>query len=130
MEPDSPNSLSLASCTASASSRNGITATTGPKTSSRQMRWSTESASTTVGGNQKPLPTGALPVNATSTSSTNPWTVVRCSAEMSGPISLDLSAGSSTLMPFTAGSSSETNSSYADCSTRILERAQQSWPAL
>ena len=69
-------------------------------------------------------------MNATSTSSTNPWTVVRCSAEMRGPISLDLSAGSSTLMPLTAGSSSETNSSYADCSTRMRERAQQSWPAL
>ncbi len=30
----------------------------------------------------------------------------------------------------TAGSSSDTNSSYADRSTRIRDRAQQSWPAL
>ncbi len=33
-------------------------------------------------------------------------------------------------MPVTAGSSRPRNSSYADRSTRIRERAQQSWPAL
>ena len=33
-------------------------------------------------------------------------------------------------MPFTARSRCPTNSSYADRSTRIRERAQQSWPAL
>ena len=52
MEPDRPYSVSLASATASASSANGSTATTGPKTSSRQIRCSGESASTTDGGSQ------------------------------------------------------------------------------
>ena len=33
-------------------------------------------------------------------------------------------------MPCTAGSSSDRNSSYAERSTRIRDRAQQSWPAL
>jgi hypothetical protein len=68
MDPDRPYSVSLAIDTASASSSNGSTATTGPKISSRQIRCSVDSASMTVGGTQKPAPSGAEPVNATSTS--------------------------------------------------------------
>src|SRR6476619_2507077 len=95
IEPDRPYSVSLALATASASSSNGSTATTGPNTSSRQIRCSADSASTTVGGTQKPGPSGAGPVNATSTSSTYPCTTDLCCAEISGPISLALSDGSS-----------------------------------
>ncbi len=58
-------------------------------------------------------------------------TVAFCCAEISGPISLSGSiAGSGTRIPFTAVSSRPRNSSYAERSTRIRERAQQSWPAL
>ncbi len=53
-----------------------------------------------------------------------------CWAEISGPISLVSSVGSRTRIPVTAGSSSDRNSSYADRSTRIRDRAQQSCPAL
>ena len=52
-------------------------------------------------------------------------------AEISGPISLDSSARvERPSSPRTAGSRRPRNSSYADRSTRIRERAQQSWPAL
>src|SRR6185369_4816438 len=70
IEPDRPYSVSLASRTASASSSNGSTETTGPKISSRQCRSLASCANRTVGGNQKPLPPGAEPVNATSDPST------------------------------------------------------------
>ena len=69
IEPDRPYSVSLAFATASASSSNGITATTGPKTSSRQIRVAGSSTVTTDGGTQKPSPSGVEPANATSTSS-------------------------------------------------------------
>ena len=52
IEPDRPYSVSLASRIASASSSNGITATTGPNTSSRQIRSCALRGSTTVGGYQ------------------------------------------------------------------------------
>ena len=52
IDPDSPYSVSLASATASSSSSNGITATTGPKTSSRHTASSVDPDSTTVGGSQ------------------------------------------------------------------------------
>src|SRR3954454_895223 len=58
-EPDRPYSVSLASRIASASSRNGSTESTGPKTSSRQCRSPVEWASNTVGGNHQPSPVGA-----------------------------------------------------------------------
>src|SRR5690348_1310530 len=69
IEPDRPYSVSLAIAIASASSSNGRTATTGPKISSRQTGSAAERGSTTVGGYQKPGPSGALPRNATSTRS-------------------------------------------------------------
>ena len=69
IDPDRPYSESLASSTACASSSNGITATTGPKTSSRQIRAPGSSVVTTLGGTQKPSPPGVDPANATSTSS-------------------------------------------------------------
>ena len=65
IDPDRPYSVSLASATASSSSSNGITATTGPNTSSRQTASSVDFDSTTVGGSQKPSPSGPSPVNAT-----------------------------------------------------------------
>ena len=57
--------MSLASAIASASSRNGITHATGPKISSRTARSSGSTGASTVGGNQKPGPSGALPRAAT-----------------------------------------------------------------
>ncbi len=65
MEPDSPYSVSLASATAWSSSSKGITATTGPNTSSRHTGSSVDRDSTTVGGSHQPGPSGAGPVNAT-----------------------------------------------------------------
>src|SRR6476619_1399549 len=52
IDPDRPYSVSLASLIASASSSKGSTATTGPNTSSRQIRSSGPRGSTTVGGYQ------------------------------------------------------------------------------
>ena len=69
IDPDSPYAVSLALATASASSSNGITATTGPKTSSRQTGSPGPRGSTTVAGYQKPSPVGHSPRKATSTSS-------------------------------------------------------------
>src|SRR5689334_19504151 len=64
IEPDNPYSVSFAIATASASSSNGRTATTGPKTSCRQTGSSAERGRTTVGGYQNPGPVGAPPRNA------------------------------------------------------------------
>ena len=61
IEPDRPYSVSLASATACSSSSNGITATTGPKTSSRHTASSVDVDSTTVGGSQNPSPSGRSP---------------------------------------------------------------------
>ena len=69
IEPDSPKSLSLAIRIASASSSNGTTATTGPKISSCSTRSAGSVGVSTVGGNQNPGPSGALPRNATGASS-------------------------------------------------------------
>ena len=49
---------------------------------------------------------------------------------MSGPISVASSSGSPTRMPSTRSSSASMKRSSAEASTRIRERAQQSWPAL
>ena len=123
--------MSLASSTACASSSNGITATTGPKTSSRQIRRGGSSVTTTVGGTQKPSPPGVVPANATSTlvevALHGRLLAARRSA---GPSRWTRRSGRAPGAPRTAGSSRPRNSSYADRSTRIRERAQQSWPAL
>ena len=85
----------------------------------------------TVGGNQKPGPSGALPRIATGASSgTNDATVSRWPSEISGPISVDSSSGSPTLIASTDSSSTSMKRSSAERSTRMRERAQQSWPAL
>ena len=47
--------------TASASSSNGTTATTGPKISSRKSALAGSAGATTVHGNQKPGPDGTSP---------------------------------------------------------------------
>src|SRR3954470_21446546 len=106
MEPDSPYSVSLASRIASASSSNGTTATTGPKISSRHAGDAGSTGARTVGGYQKPGPSGALPRNATGASSgTYAATRSRWTALISGPISLSSDPGSSTRRPVTARSS-------------------------
>ena len=84
-----------------------------------------------MGGNQKPGPAGALPRNATGAcSGTYDATRARCSAEISGPISVAGSPGSPTVTPLTAGSSSSMKRSNTLRWTRIRDRAQQSCPAL
>src|ERR1700759_4744174 len=123
--------VSLASRLASASPLTGIPETTGPKISSRAARSSLETGDSTTGGNQKPSPSGALPRTATGApSGTKEATASRCPAEISGPIWVDSSSGSPTLIPSTTGAIAARKSSSTDSSTRIRERAQQSWPAL
>ncbi len=123
--------MSLASATASASSRKGMTAATGPKISSRAARSSLLTGHSTVGGNQKPGPSGASPRIATgASSSTKEPTCSRWAALMSGPICVSSSSGSPTRSAPTASSSASMKRSRALRSTRMRERAQQSWPAL
>ena len=123
--------MSLASATASASSRKGMTAATGPKISSRAARSSLLTGHSTVGGNQNPGPSGASPRIATgASSSTKEPTCSRWAALMSGPICVSSSSGSPTRSAPTASSSASMKRSRALRSTRIRERAQQSWPAL
>src|ERR687895_104086 len=77
--------VSFARRTASSSSSKGITATTGPKISSRAALSSFETGARTVGGNQKPGPSGAEPRIATGTSSvTKEATFSRGAAEIEG----------------------------------------------
>src|SRR5918997_4513110 len=98
--------VSLASAIASASSRNGTTTATGPKISSTTAREPRSTGHRTVGGNQNPGPSGALPRIATGASSgTNEATVSNWPAEISGPISVESSTGSPTLIASTASSS-------------------------
>src|SRR5580692_313901 len=68
IDPDSPYGVSLASAIASASSANGVTVTTGPKISSAYAGASASTGASTVGGYQKPGPSGALPRKATGAS--------------------------------------------------------------
>src|SRR5882757_10210703 len=112
IDPDSPYGVSFATAMASASSSTGTTATTGPNTSSVNAGSSAATGARTVGGNQKPGPAGALPRNATGApGGTYDATRARCSAVISGPISVAESAGSPTTMLFTAGSRSSMNRS-------------------
>ena len=127
-EPDRPYGVSLARRTASASSAKGMTAATGPNTSSRATR-SLFFASTSVGGNQKPGPLGAEARNK-GVPSTNDATLSRWLEEISGPISVFESSGLPTRNRVVASTSSLTKRSYTDRSTKMRERAQQSWPAL
>src|SRR5215467_10533184 len=131
IEPDSPYGVSFAIAIASASSLNLVTVTTGPNTSSVYAGASSAIGASTVGGNQYPGPAGALPRNATGASSGTYFaTFARWAAEIKGPISVWSDAGSPTRTPVIAGSSSAMNRSNTESCTRILDRAQQSWPAL
>src|SRR4051794_23612587 len=108
-----------------------MTHATGPKISSRAARASLSTGHRTVGANQKPGPSGAEPRIATGASfATNEATSDRRSAEMSGPIAVSSSSGSPTRTASTASSKASMKRSMAPRSTRIRDRAQQSWPAL
>ena len=108
-----------------------MTAATGPKISSRAARSSLLTGHSTVGGNQNPGPSGASPRMATgASSSTKEPTCSRWAALMSGPICVSSSSGSPTRSAPTASSRASMKRSRALRSTRIRERAQQSWPAL
>src|SRR6266516_3886162 len=110
---------------ASASSSKGITAATGPNTSSVLTGSSGLAGAITVGGNQKPAPAGQLPRRAADPSGTYEATRARCSAEIRGPISVPSAAGSPTCKPRTAGSSSSMNSSNTCGCTRMHDRAHR-----
>ena len=121
--------------TASASSSNGSTATTGPKTSSRQTR----SAGSTrqhapSAGTRSPGPSGALAAERDVDAGRPRRTTRRgraARALISGPISASSSAGS--LDPHALHRRLEQlQEPVVDrcAATRIRERAQQSWPAL
>src|SRR5580704_8487488 len=117
--------------TASASSENGVTVTTGPNTSSVYAGSSGRTGASTVGGYQYPGPSGAWPRKATGASDgTYEATCDRCAAEISGPISVAAAAGSPTTRLRTAVSNMPMNRSRTERWTRILDRAQQSCPAL
>ena len=113
--------------TASSSSVKGMTAATGPNTSSRATG-SSLVAATSVQGNQKPSPSGTLPLNS-GVPLTKAATFLRWSAEISGPISVPSCSGSPTRNFEVASTSSFMKRSYTDFWTRIRERAQQSCPA-
>ena len=82
-------------------------------------------------GTSSPGPSGALPRIATGApSGTKEATVSRWPAEISGPISVASSSGSPTLIASTTSSNASMKASSAERSTRMRERAQQSWPAL
>src|SRR5882724_10296343 len=110
--------------TASASSVNGVTVTTGPNTSSVYAGSSGRTGASTVGGYQNPGPEGAWPRNATGASEgTYEATCDRCAAEISGPISVFSEDGSTTTRSRTAGSNSSINLSRTERWTRIRDRA-------
>src|SRR5215204_4384526 len=98
--------VSLASRTPSSSPEKGMTTATGPKISSAAARSEFDTGASTVGGYQKPGPSGADPLIATGASSgTYEATCDRWSAEISGPISVSSSSGSPTRMASTVSSS-------------------------
>src|SRR5690348_18437722 len=108
--------------TASASSENGVTVTTGPNTSSVYAGSSGRTGASTVGGYQYPGPSGAWPRNATGASGgTYEATCDRCAAEISGPISGFSEAGSPTATPRTAVSHKAMNRSRTQRWTRIRD---------
>src|SRR3954452_16747619 len=80
IDPDSPYNDSFAIRSASASSSNGMSAATGPNTSSRAIR-SSGPASTSVAGYQNPLPDGASPRNRGSPPTQPPTPSPRPAAE-------------------------------------------------
>ena len=124
--------MSFASRTASSSSRNGITAATGPKISSRagavvvvdraQDR-RREPEARAVRRAFRGSPPGRRPARTTTRSRAAP-------PRSAAPSRLASSSGSPTLIASTASSSTSMKRSIAERSTRIRERAQQSWPAL
>ena len=77
IEPESPYGVSFAIRIASASSSNGITAATGPKTSSRATRSSFDGLARACTGTRSPGPSGASPRKSGSPS-TKEATVSRC----------------------------------------------------
>src|SRR5256885_16769411 len=90
--------------TASASSENGVTVTTGPNTSSVYAGSSGRTGASTVGGYQNPGPSGACPRNATGApAGTYEATWSRCAAEISGPISVAAEAGAPSPEALAAG---------------------------
>ena len=133
IEPDRPYSVSLASATASSSSSKGITATTGPNTSSRQIRLVGRRR---LDHRRRQPEAVAVRASSPANATVDARRGSACTESLlaaprpSAPSRCPRRVGSSTRMPRTAVSRRPRNSSYADRSTRIRERAQQSWPAL
>ena len=117
---------------ASASSSNGITATTGPKISSVITRSSYELGVQHRG--REPVARARPARGRGRRRERLPGRRRRrrraARPRSAGPSRRSSSAGASTRTPFTAGSSSSMNRSNTLRCTRIRDRAQQSWPAL
>ena len=125
----------FAFATASSGVRKVSTDSTGPKTSSRAMRWAGETSVKTVGGNQKPR-SGSSQAGcqrcAPSASPTSDSSRMRasCSAELIAPMSVFLSSGSPTRsVPMRRCSAGDDLVVHDSC-TSSREPAQQTWPWL
>ena len=99
MPADSPYGVLLALSTASCGVRNVSTESTGPKISSRAMRWLAETPVKIVGGNQKPRSGSSQGGDQRCAPSASPASLssrmrASCSAELMAPMSVFLSSGS------------------------------------
>ena len=138
--PDARPRGRTACCWPSRPPRTGVrkvsTDSTGPKISSRAIRWAWVTPVKSVGGNQKPLRRAARTA-ATSARRPRPRRCrqssrmrASCSAELMAPTSVFLSSGSPTRSVAIRRLSRSSSSSAIDSCTSSREPAQQTWPWL
>ena len=125
----------LALSTASCGVRNVSTDSTGPKISSRAMRWLAETPVKIVGGNQKPRSGSSQGGDQRCAPSASPASLssrmrASCAAELIAPMSVFLSSGSPRRSVAMRACSSAMTSSTTDSCTSRREPAQQTWPWL
>ena len=125
----------LAFSTASAGVRKVSTDSTGPKISSRAIRWAWVTLVNTVGGNQKPCLGSShggdqRPAPSASPMSESSRILASCSAELMAPMSVFLSSGSPTRSVAIRRLRRSSTSSATDSWTSSREPAQQTWPWL
>ena len=135
MPADRPYGVLLAFSTASAGVRKVSTESTGPKTSSRAMRWAWVTPVKTVGRNQKPESGSSQDGAQRSAPSASPASAssrirASCSAELIAPMSVFLSSGSPTRSVDIRRLRDSSTSSATDSCTSRREPAQQTWPWL
>ena len=125
----------LAFAIASAGVRKVSTDSTGPKISSRAMRWLVDTLSKMVGANQNPfsgMTQSAVQRSAPSCSPMSESSRMRssCSRELIAPMSVFLSSGSPSRSVDSRCLSRSTTSSCTFSCTSSREPAQQTWPWL